>query len=92
MITIDPLNIDGPACVAILEGVRPERVETYTRTLIHHPFLKPPLNPSNRRRGKKKQSKEESGICGMVAEQRSGTSMSGWDLHKDEKFRGTMSR
>jgi hypothetical protein len=34
--------------------------ETYTQTLIHHPFLKPPLNPSieegeRRNRAKKKE-------------------------------------
>jgi hypothetical protein len=36
------------------------------RTPLHHPFLKPPLNPSNRRRGKKKQRKEESTTGGGV--------------------------
>jgi hypothetical protein len=39
------------------------RTQAHLQTFIHHPFLKPPLNPSNRRRGKKKQTKKKVTKC-----------------------------
>jgi hypothetical protein len=62
--TIEPLNIDNAACAHVfVRACGRVRSETYTQTLIHHPFLKPPLNPSieegERRNRAKKKARQE---------------------------------
>jgi hypothetical protein len=59
------------------------------RIPVHHPFLKPPLNPSNRRRGKKKQSKEEKENTVISFGTPQNGTCTGWFLQKAMKCNGT---